>query len=37
MTISDTAQRNHDELFPDHVSTLKVTDSAASTDYPPGE
>ena len=26
MTISDTAQRNHDELFPDHVSTLKVTD-----------
>ena len=26
MTISDTAQRNHDELFPGHVSTLKVTD-----------
>jgi 4-carboxymuconolactone decarboxylase len=26
MTISETAQRNHDELFPGHVSTLKVTD-----------
>jgi 4-carboxymuconolactone decarboxylase len=26
MVISETAQRNHDELFPDHVSTLKVTD-----------
>jgi 4-carboxymuconolactone decarboxylase len=26
VTISDTAQRNHDELFPGHVSTLKVTD-----------
>ena len=26
MTISDAAQRNHDELFPGHVSTLKVTD-----------
>ncbi len=26
MTISDDAQRNHDELFPGHVSTLKVTD-----------
>jgi 4-carboxymuconolactone decarboxylase len=26
MTISETAQRNHDELFPDHISTLKVTD-----------
>ena len=26
VTISDAAQRNHDELFPDHVSTLKVTD-----------
>ena len=25
-TISKTAQRNHDELFPGHVSTLKVTD-----------
>jgi 4-carboxymuconolactone decarboxylase len=25
-TISDAAQRNHDELFPGHVSTLKVTD-----------
>jgi 4-carboxymuconolactone decarboxylase len=24
--ISETAQRNHDELFPGHVSTLKVTD-----------
>jgi 4-carboxymuconolactone decarboxylase len=26
VTISDTAQRNHDELFPGQVSTLKVTD-----------
>ena len=26
VTISDAAQRNHDELFPGHVSTLKVTD-----------
>jgi 4-carboxymuconolactone decarboxylase len=26
MTISQTAQRNHDQLFPGHVSTLKVTD-----------
>jgi 4-carboxymuconolactone decarboxylase len=26
VTISAAAQRNHDELFPDHVSTLKVTD-----------
>jgi alkylhydroperoxidase/carboxymuconolactone decarboxylase family protein YurZ len=26
MAVSDTAQRNHDELFPGHVSTLKVTD-----------
>ena len=26
MAISDTARRNHDELFPDHVSTLAVTD-----------
>lgn len=26
MAISDTAQRNHDALFPDHRSTLKVTD-----------
>ena len=26
MAISDTARRNHDELFPGHVSTLKVTD-----------
>jgi 4-carboxymuconolactone decarboxylase len=26
MAISDTAQKNHDELFPGHVSTLKVTD-----------
>jgi 4-carboxymuconolactone decarboxylase len=24
--ISETAQRNHDELFPGHVSTLKITD-----------
>jgi len=26
MAISNDAQRNHDTLFPDHVSTLKVTD-----------
>ena len=26
MTISRTAQRNHDQLFPDHVSTLTITD-----------
>ncbi len=26
MTISKEAQRNHDALFPDHGSTLKVTD-----------
>jgi 4-carboxymuconolactone decarboxylase len=26
MAISETAQNNHDELFPGHVSTLKVTD-----------
>jgi 4-carboxymuconolactone decarboxylase len=26
MAISETARKNHDELFPDHVSTLKVTD-----------
>jgi 4-carboxymuconolactone decarboxylase len=26
MAISETAQQNHDELFPGHVSTLKVTD-----------
>ncbi len=26
MAISETAQRNHDELFPNHKSTLKVTD-----------
>jgi 4-carboxymuconolactone decarboxylase len=26
MAISETAQENHDELFPGHVSTLKVTD-----------
>jgi 4-carboxymuconolactone decarboxylase len=26
MAISETAQHNHDELFPGHVSTLKVTD-----------
>jgi len=26
MTISQTARRNHDELFPGHVSTLSVTD-----------
>ena len=26
MAISDAAQRTHDELFPGHVSTLKITD-----------
>jgi 4-carboxymuconolactone decarboxylase len=26
MAISETARQNHDELFPDHVSTLAVTD-----------
>jgi 4-carboxymuconolactone decarboxylase len=26
MAISETAQKNHDELFPGHVSTLKLTD-----------
>lgn len=26
MAVSDTAQRNHDAIFPDHRSTLKVTD-----------
>src|ERR1700744_2500849 len=26
MAISETAQQNHDELFPGHVSTLKATD-----------
>jgi 4-carboxymuconolactone decarboxylase len=26
VTISDTARRNHDELFPGHVSTLNITD-----------
>jgi 4-carboxymuconolactone decarboxylase len=26
MAISETAQKNHDELFPGHVSTLEVTD-----------
>jgi 4-carboxymuconolactone decarboxylase len=26
LAISETAQQNHDELFPGHVSTLKVTD-----------
>jgi 4-carboxymuconolactone decarboxylase len=26
MAIAEVAQRNHDQLFPDHVSTLKVTD-----------
>src|SRR6266568_7787046 len=26
MPISEDAQRNHDELFPGHASTLKVTD-----------
>ena len=27
MSISETAQKNHEELFPNHKSTLKVTDS----------
>ncbi|WP_224961543.1 hypothetical protein [Geomonas subterranea] len=26
MAISETAEKNHDELFPNHQSTLKVTD-----------
>ena len=26
MAITEVAQRNHDQLFPDHASTLKVTD-----------
>jgi 4-carboxymuconolactone decarboxylase len=26
MAISDTARKNHDELFPGHVSTLQATD-----------
>lgn len=26
MAISETANKNHDELFPNHVSTLKITD-----------
>jgi hypothetical protein len=26
MAISETAEKNHDDLFPGHVSTLKVTD-----------
>ena len=26
MSISKTAQKNHEELFPSHTSTLKVTD-----------
>jgi hypothetical protein len=26
MTISETANKNHEELFPNHKSTLKVTD-----------
>ncbi|GIM91100.1 hypothetical protein [Paractinoplanes toevensis] len=26
MAISETARKNHDELFPGHVSTLAVTD-----------
>jgi hypothetical protein len=29
MTIGAAAQRNHDELFPGRVSTLKVTDPAS--------
>jgi 4-carboxymuconolactone decarboxylase len=26
LAITEEAQKNHDELFPSHVSTLKVTD-----------
>ncbi len=26
MPITDTAQKNHEELFPNHQSTLKLTD-----------
>jgi len=26
MSISETANKNHEELFPNHKSTLKVTD-----------
>ena len=26
MPINDTARKNHEELFPNHTSTLKVTD-----------
>jgi 4-carboxymuconolactone decarboxylase len=26
MAISETARKNHEELFPNHKSTLKVTD-----------
>jgi 4-carboxymuconolactone decarboxylase len=26
MAISETARKNHDELFPNHVSALAVTD-----------
>jgi hypothetical protein len=26
MAITETARKNHDQLFPGHVSTLKVTD-----------
>jgi len=26
MSISETAKRNHEELFPNHKSTLKITD-----------
>jgi 4-carboxymuconolactone decarboxylase len=26
MAVSEAAQRNHDAMFPDHHSTLKVTD-----------
>jgi 4-carboxymuconolactone decarboxylase len=26
VAITDAAQQNHDELFPSHVSTLKVSD-----------
>ena len=26
MSISETARKNHEELFPNHISTLKVTD-----------
>jgi hypothetical protein len=31
MAVGPQAQRNHDALFPNHASTLKVTDRKTST------